>query len=307
MTIQKKIDLRLLSYFQTTVETGNITAAARALNVAQPTLSKALKLLESQLRVTLLVRSAHGVAPTLFGERLMRHARLVTAQVGAALDEVESLRTGAAGKVTVGAGPSWVRRMLPEAVARLLQERPGVDVTVITGFDNRLLEGLEDGQLDFVVTERPLSGEDVDYTYRELSRDDLVVCARREHPLADGRRPTLEEALAVRWALPHEATLARRKLAGRLAILGVAQPAQVLISNSITFLMNYARRADALVYTTRSMLATPEAVGLVELALPDLVSNREAGLVIRKGALLTPTAEALAAHMKAVCAQDSVN
>ncbi len=201
MAYHKKIDLRLLSYFQATVEAGNITAAAEVLHVAQPTLSKALKLLESQLQVILLVRSAHGVTPTLFGERLMRHARLVTAQVGDALTEVESLRIGSAGKVTVGAGPSWVRRMLPEAVARLLEDRPAISVSVITGFDNRLLEGLEDGQLDFVVAERPLTGEDVDYTYRELTRDDLVVCARREHPLADGRRPTLDEALAARWAL----------------------------------------------------------------------------------------------------------
>jgi hypothetical protein len=81
----------------------------------------------------------------------------------------------------------------------------------------------------------------------------------------------------------------------------------MLISNSITFLMNYASHADALVYTTRSILGTPEAAGLVELPLPELVSNREAGLVIRKGALLSPAAEALAANMKTVCESDPIN
>lgn len=307
MPARKGLDLRLLSYFQTAVEAGNITKAAERLNVAQPTLSKALRLLETQLGMELLERSAHGVTPTPFGKRLMSHARLVAVQIDDAVSEMEKLRVGAAGRVRVGAGPSWVRRLLPDAVATFLAEFPAVDVSVTTGFDMRLLGGLSDGALDFVVAEKPLAGEDEDFAYRPLTRDRLIVCARRGHPLAGRKRVTVEEALQARWALPGELSLARRKLAARMALLGVAQPRHVVTSTSITFLLGFALKTDALVYTTRSMLRTPEAVGLVEVNLPDFVNEREAGLITRAGAMMSPTASALADRLTEVCADDAQN
>ena len=264
-------------------------------------------MLEAQLGVELLKRGAHGVTPTAIGRRLMSHARLVGVQVNEALAEVESLRVGASGRVRVGAGPSWVRRLLPDAVAALLAESPEVDVSVTTGFDMRLLAGLSDGALDFVVTERPLVGEDEDYTYKPLTRDDLIVCARSSHPFAGRSGILVEEALEVRWALPGELSLARRKLAGRMALLGVAQPRKVVTSTSITFLLGFAQKTDALVYTTRSMLRTPEAAGLIEIDLPEFVNEREAGLVTRVGAMLSPTASALAERLVEVCAEDPRN
>jgi LysR family transcriptional regulator of gallate degradation len=300
------LDLRLLAYFQAAVEAGNITRAAERLNLAQPTLSKALRLLEAQLGVELLVRGAYGVSPTPIGERLMAHARRVGVQVADAVAEVEALRIGAAGRVRVGAGPSWVRRLLPDAVASLLDDFPEIDVSVTTGFDMGLLEGLLEGTLDFVVAERPLSGEDAAFAYRSLTRDDLVVCARAGHPLA-GRRVPVAAALAARWALPGELSLARRKLAGRMTLLGVAQPGRVVTSSSIGFLLGLALKTDALVYTTRSMLSTPEAAGLVELDLPEFVTEREAGLVTRAGAIMSPTAAMLAERLAALCAGDTHN
>lgn len=308
MSGRRPIDLRLLAYFQATAEAGNITRAARHLNVAQPTLSKALRLLEGQLGVALFVREAHGVVPTAIGGRLLRHARLVTAQVTDALEEVESLRAGTAGQVRVGAGPSWVRRMLPEAVALLLADTPGIRVSVTAGFDERLLDRLDDGELDFVVAEKPLSGGDDDYyNYRPLTRDSLVVCARKDHPLALFGRVPLADALKARWALPTDHTLASRKLASQLTLLGAAPPGDVLTSSSLTFLLGFVLRSDALTYTTRSMLGTPEAADLAEIDLPELVSEREAGLIMRRGAALTPAADALATRLVEICRGNPVN
>ena len=67
----RNFDLRLLGYFFRTAQTGNITRAASELNVAQPTLSKALKLLEDQVGTPLLERHAHGITLTPIGVRNM--------------------------------------------------------------------------------------------------------------------------------------------------------------------------------------------------------------------------------------------
>jgi DNA-binding transcriptional LysR family regulator len=306
-----QIDLRLLTYFCRTAELGGISRAASALNIAQPTLSKAIQLLEHQLGVPLFTRGPQGVTPTLFGERLLRHARLVTAQVNAAASEIESLRTGKAGEVRIGAGPSWLRRVLPLAVAQALAERPDVRITVTGGFDETLLGGLDDGSLDVVVAEVPLEGDHPDYAVEVLTRDRLVVCCRVGHPLtavaAPGLAPSLADVLAQPWALPPPHTQARRKLDGRLRSLGLPSPRAVTVSTSLAFILSLVNCSDALTYTTFSALATPDGQGLVALDVPAIAAEREAGLIFRRLQVITPATEHVVGHLRALARLEQAN
>ncbi len=299
--------MRLLSYFLRTAELGNITKAAEALNVAQPTLSKAIQQLERQLDAPLFYRNAHGVETTPIGARLLRHAKLVTAQVTDAVEEIEAMRDGSVGQVRIGAGPSWVRRKLPDAVAEALAERPGLQISISSGFDERLLQGLEDGALDFVVAEKPLSGGGGQYDYEFLTDDALIVVGRPHHPLAGRHQISPREALEATWALPPQHTLARRKLEGKVISLGEAPPDPVIVSNSQTFLLSFALRYDILLYTTRSVMLIPEGRDLVEIDVPELATSRAAGLIYRRPKLLTPAAQFMALKLKAVCRNDPIN
>ncbi|WP_424929188.1 LysR family transcriptional regulator [Amaricoccus tamworthensis] len=300
-------DLRLLGYFFRTAQVGNITRAAGELNVAQPTLSKALKLLEAQVGTPLLERHAHGITLTPIGQRLAEHAGVVMAQVRDAADEIAQLREGQGGQVTIGAGPSWVRRKLPEAISRISVQRPDVRVEVQTGFDISLLDALTSGALDFVVAERPLEGESANLEFRFLTTDDLVCVARPEHPLAGRENVEAEEALGLVWALPPETTLARRKLDGRVISLGLTPPVANVVSASPTFLLTHATLTDCLIYTTRSQLLSPEGSRLVQIDVPKLVTNREAGIIFRKPGLLTPAARAVAEVLIEECQADPFN
>lgn len=298
------IDLRLLTYFLATAEAGGISRAAAELNLAQPTLSKAIRLLEHQLGVTLFERLPHGVVPTPVGRRLLAHARIVTTQVRDAAQEVEALRTGRVGRVRIGAGPSWLRRVLPEAVARALAERPGLTVELRGGFDERLLHDLAVGELDMVVAESPQGHDDVDV--EPLTRDRLAVFARADHPLAGGRAE-IAALLEQPWALPPPHTLARRKLDGRLVSLGWPVPRRVTVSDSLTFILALVRASDALTYTTTSMIRAPEGAGLVEIDAPEIATSREAGLILRRPRLLSPGAEFVARTLTEACRADPVN
>nr|WP_321481850.1 LysR family transcriptional regulator [uncultured Cohaesibacter sp.] len=303
----KIIDLRLITYFLRTAELGNITKAASSLNVAQPTLSKAIQQLEYQLRAPLFNRTAQGVEVTPVGERLLRHARLVSAQVTDAIEEVEAMRDGSAGQVRVGAGPSWVRRKLPLAVSIALKERPGIHISITSGFDEGLLAGLEDGALDFVVAEKPLSGGEQKHAFEFLTDDALIVMGRPDHPLAKRNSISPREALASDWALPPQHSLARRKLDGRIISLGETPPEPILVTNSQSFLLSFVLKHDVLLYTTRSVTRIPEGRDLVEIDVPELASSRAAGLIYRHPKLLTPAAQFLAEKIKQVCQDDPIN
>jgi len=301
MNREKTIDLRLLAYFHKSAELGSITKAAEALHVTQPTLSKAIRLLEHQLGAEVFLRNAHGVEVTDIGDRLRLHAGTVMSQISYALEEIEALNSGNLGRVRVGAGPSWIRQILPEAIARISEERPSLTFTVHGGFDERLLELLYDGQVDFVVAEKPLEVTSSDLEFGLLSRGELVVCARQEHPLAQQRNIDIEAVLKETWALPPSHSLAHRKLDGRLISLGFSPIVASVISSSQTLILNFIRHRDALTYTTRSKLNHPESTGLVEIDVPDLISTREAGIICRKPRLLTPAAEYLVQTLKELC------
>ena len=299
-------DLRHLTWFERTVAMGNITRAATSLNMSQPTLSKALRRLEEQVGAPLLIREPTGIRPTPLGERLVRHARLIRTQVSEAMDDVREAGEGRTGRIRIGAGPSWVRRLLPDAAATLLRDRPGLALDVAGGFDESLLRLLADGELDLVLAERPIDENDRSpFDFTPLSSDHLVVCGRREHPIAEGRVEA-SAALAARWALPPAHTLARRKLDGRAISLGLAPPVAAVTSASLAFLSGVAMRSDLLLYTTRSIMS--EAGGrLQEIDAPSLVTKREAGLIVRRPTLLTPAMGALIDALVNACAADPVN
>ena len=109
------MDLRQLEYFLKVAQRQNISTAAAELNITQPSLTKSIKLLEKQLGVQLFDRLARGVELTTTATTLLRHAEAVHVQINDAGDEVAALRSGTFGVVSVGAGPTWLRRHLPVA------------------------------------------------------------------------------------------------------------------------------------------------------------------------------------------------
>lgn len=301
MKPQHSIDLRLLQYFLVTAEEGGITRAAARLNIAQPTLSKAIQLLEYQLGVTLLERGPQGVVATAIGERLLDHARTIMAQVQDAAGDIESMRTGEVGTVRIGAGPSWVRRLLPETVAQALAERPGLRLTVSGGYDETLLDRLAEGELDMVVAELPLELDGPAFEVEVLTEDDLVVCARAGHPLAGRRHLTLREVLGETFVLPTPLTLARRKFDATMLALGLPSPRAVVDSNSMTFILTLVSCSDALTYTTMSSLKSAEAAAVVALDVPELRNVRTAGLIFRRPRLLSPAGEYVVGLLRTIC------
>ena len=113
------MDLSHVHYFNTVARHGSFSAAARALGMTQPGLTKAVRRLEASLDCTLFVRLPRGVALTEQGQAFLRHASMLGVQLQDARDEVQALARGAVGVLRIGAGPSWLSRALPRITAEL--------------------------------------------------------------------------------------------------------------------------------------------------------------------------------------------
>src|SRR5688572_12125827 len=101
--IRARLKTRQLLLLVALDEEGNIHRAAEVLNMTQPGASKLLKDLEDVLGVPLFERLPRGMRPTAYGEAMIRHSRTALASLNQAHDEVQELKAGRFGQVTVGA------------------------------------------------------------------------------------------------------------------------------------------------------------------------------------------------------------
>lgn len=125
------MELRTLRYFAAVVEAGSITAAATALRLSQPSLSVAIGRLETELGVTLLVRSPRGVEPTSAGRYLLDASSRVLGDVEEIGRNLQRYGAGLAGSLTIAAVPVLMWRRLPRLLRAYAEEAPEVELRLV--------------------------------------------------------------------------------------------------------------------------------------------------------------------------------
>jgi DNA-binding transcriptional LysR family regulator len=123
------MERRQLEYFVAVVEHGGFTTAARALHVAQPSLSRSIGQLERELGVALFHRAGRSAVLSAAGEALAGRARLVLLDFDALRAAAQALGDGAAGRVEVAATSSSGLEPVASVVAELRERHPGVTVS----------------------------------------------------------------------------------------------------------------------------------------------------------------------------------
>jgi DNA-binding transcriptional LysR family regulator len=119
---------------------GNLSRAAEALYVSQPTLTARLQALESELGEQLFVRTRRGMRLTEAGEAFLPFAEHSVQAISDGRDRLSELRRGTLGKLLLGAPPTVSTYALPALLARFTAEHPGVRLTVMTGTSEEILE-----------------------------------------------------------------------------------------------------------------------------------------------------------------------
>ena len=181
------MDLKQLEYFIRVAELGSFTRAAIELDVAQPALSRQVRLLEVELRQNLLVRNGRGAVPTEAGKLLLEHGRGILHQVERARDDLGRLRGGLAGRVAVGL-PNSVARVLTVPLTRAFRESlPEARLSISEGLSSGLQEGLASGRLDIVVLYNAQPSRELDLS--PLLEEELVLVRARPPGLHEDPPP----------------------------------------------------------------------------------------------------------------------
>ncbi|GII53023.1 LysR family transcriptional regulator [Planotetraspora thailandica] len=174
-----------LAYFVAVAETRHFTHAAERTRVAQPSLSKQIKALETELGAPLFSRARGNVTLTPAGEALLPLARRMLADADTARREIAELAGLRRGRVRLGATPSLCAGLLADVLARFHGEYPGIELQVEEGGSRDLVRDLARGQLDLALIILPLQSSDPSLVTEEILREDLVVASASK----PGRRP----------------------------------------------------------------------------------------------------------------------
>ncbi len=177
------MELRHLRYFVAVAEAGSLTvAAARKLHTSQPSLSRQIRDLESELGAQLLTRRARGIELTPAGRAFLDHARSVLAQVDAAAEAARRVAHPGKPCFVMGFLTGHELTWMPEALQILRDELPNIDVMISSQYSPLLANGLSKGKIDAAFLRRERGAPDL--AFRLLVKEPLVVVLPSNHRLA---------------------------------------------------------------------------------------------------------------------------
>ncbi len=296
---EREIDSRLLRHFLAVAECKSFTAAAEALNLTQPGLTKSIHKLERLLGVKVLERHHTGVEPTPFGEALASRARLIELELAHALSEIESMKGGLTGTVNVGVGPSFLN-CVSQVVLAMQAHRPNVRVNISVAVMDTLLAGLISAGFDIICTslEFPSYPE---VTKETLSVGEHLVVSAADHALL-GRGPVNpKDLLAYPWVAFSKDNMGIARMGAVFAANRLRPPRITSTTNSIEVMFDLIRNSNCLASIPASLRPNALARGLAELSVRGALWQATLGIAYRSNPAPAAPLQAFINACREVC------
>lgn len=271
-----RLDLNLLTVFETIMRERHVGRAAEALRLTQPAVSHALGRLRHAFADPLFVRHARGVRPTARADALaamitpaldMLRAGLGTAQD---FDPAKVRR-----EVTIGASDYAAVTLMPPLVARLQQLAPGIDLRVRSISRQSVHGDLRRQEVDFAIG--PMAAAPETVRMRRLFTERLVLIARRDHPALRGRL-TLQRLATLRHLLVAPSGDAFGSVDGVLREAGFSRHIAVTVPHFLAapFIVGATDLVAVMAERVARAVAAPAGIRL--LALPVAIAPWSVGL-----------------------------
>jgi DNA-binding transcriptional LysR family regulator len=283
-------DLADLRAFVALAELESFRAAAEALHLSQPALSRRIGKLEDALGVRLFDRTTRSVNLTAVGRDFSRKARELLDELENTLLGIRDVAAKRTGEVTVACVPSAVYYFLPGVMKQYHERYPKIRVRVVDEDANAVLStvirGEADFGLNFIGTQEP------EIEFEPVLKEPFVAACRRDHPIARKRRTT--------WAELNEheyMTVAKssgNRLLIDLALTDIpARPRWFYEVRHVSTLVALVEAGLGVAAVPRLAMPLTDHPTLVSVPLVDPAITRTVGLIRRRGRSLSPAAQQL--------------
>jgi len=189
-----------MRYFLCLAEQGNVTRAARQLNIVQPALSMQIARLEAKLGQKLFDRGAQGVTLTAAGAKLAQLVSPILRDAESAKQEMGRLKGRIHGRVSVGVVTSVAQSTLASSAAKIAAAYPDVFMSACEGYTETLADWVTAGQLDIAIIN--VSGKRSPLAVHHLLDEEMVVAYRADAAHDQNKALPFEHLGRLNLALP---------------------------------------------------------------------------------------------------------
>lgn len=288
MTQPSLADLRA---FVTVAETQSFAAAARALHLSQPALSRRISHLEDLLDVRLFDRTTRNVELTVLGRHFLGQIRGPMENLDRSVLSLRDAAELETGDVTVGCVLSTVHHFMPPLINAFRNNHPRVLVRIIEEGADEVLASVKQGEADFAINYIGMQDPEVEFT--PLLKEPYVLACPADHPLAKRRSVGWEELAAYPLARVSHDSRNRLFIDQALAELPPL-PRPVCEVRHVSTLIGMVENGMGLAVVPQLTLPRGKAAAVVGVKLEKPAISRTIGITRRAGRSLSPAAHAFA-------------
>ena len=275
-------------------EQRNIHRASEVLCMTQPAASKQLKDLEDMLEVKLFERHPRGMEPTLYGETMIRHARMALTSLSLAHEDIVALKNGLSGQVEVGCIMTPAMGLLPRAISRIKLEAPMLRIGVHMEASKLLVDMLQKGSLDFMIGRIVDESDAAGLHYEELAIEPVCAVARVGHPLLKEESLSLADLATQPWILPPPGSVLRHRWELMFRRAALEPPANAVDTTSLLLITALLAQTDSLHVMPVEVARYYASLKVLAILPIELPCRMDAfGIITREGHLMSPGARQL--------------
>lgn len=190
------MEIRVLKYFLTTIREGNITKAAKYLNLTQPNLSRQINMLERDIGHKLFERKHNNIILTPEGILLKKRAEEIINMVDKTRAEFNFTDKVIAGDIFIGAGETWAMSLVASVMKDVQKDYPHIKYNIYSGNFQDITEKLDKGLLDFGLLIDPADLSKYDYLKMPV-KDTWGLAMRKDSPLSNKKNITKKDLLNI--------------------------------------------------------------------------------------------------------------
>jgi DNA-binding transcriptional LysR family regulator len=255
----------------------------------QPAISSQIRLLEEEVGAKLLDRSGGKVSLTASGKLFLKFSEELLESRKAMLSGIAETERVPRGEIVVGANEGTCLHILPEVFAEFKKQYPDVNISIRRSDYAKILESVIDNSVDFGIVSLPV--DDTRLKVVLIHRDELVIIAPPQHPLAKKQTATVSEAAKFPLVVPKgghtrdalEDLFFERKL----------KPRYIMELDSSELLKRFVAADAGVGFIARSnVIEDVRANSLVTITISDATIRRDLALVFRKDKSLSRAARA---------------
>lgn len=258
----RQLSFRLLQVYIRVVQLGNISAAARALHLTQPTVSLQLKKLADVVKEPLLQSTPGGLQPTAAGQALYQAACDVLSRFDDLTSELNELGSGRRGQLNI-AVVNTAQYLMPRILGPFYRQYPQIEVTLHIGNRAHILNRFEQQQDDIYLFSHPPSGEHVVAT--PIVKNPLQLIAPLQHWASNQANVRFEQLKQERFLLRESGSATRLMFEAWLSSQGIELSHSMQIESNEAIRLSVAAGLGLSVISGHTLLEGREKLSVLDV------------------------------------------